>query len=74
VATPTLPTPAATLQADPRGDLVFIYGQRGQPLTIETFGTTFRDACRGAGVPKSAHGGRKTGVTRSANAGVTSKN
>jgi integrase len=71
VTLPILPVLAATLAAGPCGDLTFIAGERGQPLTKESFGNLFRDACKGAGVPGSAHGVRKIAATREANAGAT---
>jgi integrase len=57
---PMLPILAETLAAGPCGDLTFIAGERGQPLTKESFGNAFRAACRAAGVPGSAHGVRKS--------------
>ena len=66
-----LPVLAATLKAGPCGDLTFIAGARGRPLTKESFGNEFRDACREAGVPGSAHGLRKLGATRAADNGAT---
>jgi integrase len=66
-----LPTLAATLAAGPCGDLTFIAGERGQPLTKESFGNLFKDACRKAGVPGSAHGVRKIAATTAANHGAT---
>ncbi|MGB6755968.1 MAG: hypothetical protein WBE71_26295, partial [Xanthobacteraceae bacterium] len=39
--------------------------------TKESFGNEFRDACCEAQVPGSAHGLRKLGATRAANAGAT---
>ena len=46
-------------------------GERGQPLTKESFGNLFREACTAARVPGSAHGVRKIAATRAANAGAT---
>jgi integrase len=40
-------------------------------MTKESFGNAFSDACRKAGVNKSAHGLRKIGATRAANNGAT---
>ena len=40
-------------------------------MTKESFGNAFADACRAAGVNKSAHGLRKIGATRAANNGAT---
>jgi integrase len=71
VTLPILPALDEILQAGPCGDLAFICGERGQPLTKESFGNLFRDACNAAGVKKSAHGVRKIGATRAANNGAT---
>jgi integrase len=71
VTLPILPVLAATLEAGPCGDLTFVAGERGQPLTKESFGNFFRDACKAAGVPGSAHGVRKIAATRAANHGAT---
>lgn len=71
VTLPILPPLAEALEAGPCGDLTFIVGERGQPLTKESFGNLFRDACQDAGVPGSAHGVRKIAATRAANAGAT---
>ncbi|MFL9827965.1 tyrosine-type recombinase/integrase [Rhodoplanes sp. SY1] len=54
-----LPALAETLAAGPVGDLAFIVGDRGRPLTKESFGNEFREWCAAAGVTKSAHGLRK---------------
>jgi integrase len=71
VTLPILPVLGTTLKAGPCGDLTYIAGERGQPLTKESFGNLFREACRKAGVPGSAHGVRKIAATRAANAGAT---
>lgn len=71
VTLPILPILADTLAAGPCGDLTYIAGERGQPLTKESFGNLFRDACKAAGVPGSAHGVRKIAATRAANSGAT---
>lgn len=55
----------------PTGALHFIVGEKGKPYTAEAFSNWFRDACRAAGVSKSAHGVRKLSATLSANAGAT---
>jgi integrase len=70
VTLPILPVLDATLRAGPCGDLTFIVGENGRPLTKESFGNLFRKACRDAGVPGSAHGVRKIAATRAANAGA----
>lgn len=71
VTIPILPILATTLAAGPTGDLALICGERGEPLTKETFGNFFRVACRDAGVTKSAHGVRKIAATTAANNGAT---
>jgi integrase len=71
VTLPILPVLEPTLKAGPCGDLTFIVGESGRPLTKESFGNLFRHACREAGVPGSAHGVRKIAATRAANAGAT---
>ncbi|MER8456252.1 tyrosine-type recombinase/integrase [Mesorhizobium sp. M1300] len=68
---PILPALAETLAKGPTGDLAFIVGENGRPLTKESFGNMFRAACNEAGVKKSAHGVRKIGAVRAAEAGVT---
>lgn len=71
VTIPILPPLAASIAAGPIGDLTFIAGKRGRPVTKESFGTWFREACNAAGVPGSAHGLRKAGATRAAENGAT---
>jgi integrase len=71
VTLPILPMLAETLAASPCGDLTFISGKSGKPLTKEAFGNLFRKACRAANVSGSAHGVRKIAATRAANAGAT---
>lgn len=61
-----------TVEHGPIGDLAFIVGKKGEPLTKESFGNLFRVACSAAGlVDKSAHGLRKTAATRFAEAGAS---
>jgi integrase len=72
VTLPILPVLAATLKAGPIGKLAFICGDKGKPLTKESFGNLFRKAVRAAGIEgKSAHGLRKVGATRAAENGAT---
>jgi integrase len=71
VTIPILPVLAETLAAGPCGDLSFIAGARGHPIAKASFSNEFAIACRGAGVPGSAHGVRKIAATRAANAGAT---
>src|SRR5262249_265228 len=68
---PVLPELQQAIDYGPTSDLAFICGANGKPLTKESFGNAFRDACRAAGVNKSAHGVRKIGATRAANNGAT---
>lgn len=63
----------AALDAGPTGDLAFICGERGEPLTKESFGNVFRDACNKAGVKKAAHGVRKFAATMDAERGYTER-
>lgn len=71
VTIPILPILATTLAAGPTGDLAFICGEKGEPLTKESFGNMFRTACNDASVKKSAHGVRKIAATTAANNGAT---
>jgi integrase len=72
VTLPILPVLADTITAGPCGDLTFIAGENGCPLTKESLGNLFRKACRAAGLHnRSAHGLRKAAATRAANAGAT---
>jgi hypothetical protein len=48
VTLPILQVLARTIEAGPCGDLTFIAGERSEPLTKESFGNVFRDACRRA--------------------------
>jgi integrase len=70
---PILPVLAKTLKAGPCGELTFIAGENGRPLTKESFGNVFREACRAAGVPGSAHGVRKIAATTAAMNGATTE-
>jgi integrase len=72
VTLPILPTLAETLAAGPCGDLTFITGKRGNPLTKEAFGNMFKKACRAAGISdRSAHGLRKIAAARAADRGAS---
>jgi integrase len=68
---PILSVLERTLKAGPVGDLTFIVGEFGRPLTKESFGNLFREACKLAKVPGSAHGVRKIAATTAANNGAT---
>lgn len=72
VCNPLLAILATTLEAGPCGDMVFICGANGKPMTKESFGNAFRKACRLAKIyGKSAHGLRKAAATRCAENGAT---
>ena len=71
VTIPILPPLKASLDAGPIGELTYIAGARGKPLTEESCGNWFRQACRAASVPGSAHGLRKTAATIAADNGAT---
>ena len=71
VTIPILPPFQESIAAGPVGELTFICGVAGRPMTKEWFGNWFREACKKAGVPGSAHGLRKCGATRAANNGAT---
>jgi integrase len=66
-----LPVLQKTLDAGPCGDLTFIVGVNGRPLTKDSFGNLFKSACKAAGVPGSSHGVRKLAATHMANNGAT---
>lgn len=61
----------AAIDAGPVGEMTFIAGESGKPLTKESFGTWFRKACNLAGVKGSAHGLRKARATTAAERGAT---
>jgi integrase len=72
VCIPILPILQRTLDAGPTGELAFVCGKNGKPLTKESFGNAFKDACKAAGLHnRSAHGCRKIAATRAAEAGAT---
>jgi integrase len=71
IVIPVLPELAEAIAATKIGDLSFIAKDGGAPMTKESLGNWFKDACRAAGVPGSAHGLRKAGATRAANNGAT---
>ena len=53
VTLPILPVLSRTLEAGPCGDLTFIAGENGHPLTKKSFGNLFRKACRAAGLQRT---------------------
>lgn len=66
-----LPPLAASIAAGPVGELSFIAGDKGRPMTKESFGNWFREICAAAKVPGSAHGLRKAGARRAAELGAS---
>ena len=61
VTLPILPVLSNTLEAGPCGDLTFIAGESGHPLTKESFGNLFRKACRAAAsIGRTRDGSRDT--------------
>ena len=60
-----------TLTAGPCGDLHFIIGKNGKPMSPGYFSNAFARAARAAGVRGSAHGIRKNAATTAANNGAT---
>lgn len=70
---PLLPELQAQLEHVPGSQMIFLCTEAGKPFTSAGFGNWFRDACDAAGLPKgySAHGLRKAGAVRLAEAGCT---
>jgi integrase len=63
---------AASLDTVPADQLQFVVTAYGQPFTAKGFSNWFSSACRHAGLPHcSAHGLRKCGATRLADAGCS---
>lgn len=61
----------SVLSMVPKDRLIFVAKSGGQAYTPESFGNWFRDQCVAAGLPHcSAHGLRKAGATRLADAGA----
>jgi len=71
VTIPLLPPLASSIAATSAAGLANVATASGKAMTKESFGNWFRDACRAAGVPGSAHGLRKAAATRAANSGAT---
>lgn len=71
VTIPILPDLADSLAATKLGELAIIATDDGKHFVKESLGTAFREACRAAGVLKSAHGLRKAAATHAANRGAT---
>jgi integrase len=73
VAIPLLASLQETLLAGPVGQESFIATIAGKPYVKESLGNEFKEACRAAGINKSAHGLRKAAATRAANNGATER-
>jgi integrase len=73
VTIPILEPLAASIAATKTGDLTYLVTQAGRPWVKESFGTWFREACRKAHCPGSAHGLRKAGATRAAERGASER-
>jgi integrase len=70
---PILPELQAAIDSMPKAEhLTFLVTEHGKPFTPAGFGNWFRDQCDAAGLSNlSAHGLRKAGATRLAEAGAT---
>jgi integrase len=69
---PWLPELDAIVAASPCGSMTFLETAQSKPFTANGFGNWFRDRCNEAGLPQcTAHGLRKAGATRAAEAGAT---
>jgi integrase len=72
---PVHPDLKRILDETPSDHLTFITTKSGKPFTTESFGNWFHDMCKEAGLPEgaSAHGLRKAGCRRLAEAGCSAK-
>lgn len=68
---PILPGLTEVLSLVPRDQMLFVLNAFGKPFNANTFGNWFSDQCVKAGIKGRAHGLRKAGATRLANAGGT---
>lgn len=69
---PVMPALAASLAHVPADQMLFLPTHASVPFTAKGFGNWFSAACRSAGLPQcSAHGLRKSGATRLADAGCS---
>ena len=62
---------AEAIEATPNSGLAFITKADGAPLTKESLGNWFHDACKAASVQFSAHGLRKAAAARLVDMGLT---
>jgi integrase len=69
---PILPPLRRSIDATKIGHLVYLVTAYGQPHSVKGFGNWFKERCRQAGIEDlSAHGLRKLGAQRCAEAGAT---
>lgn len=70
---PILPALRRSIDATPTGHLVYLVTAFGRPHSVKAFGNWFKRRCREAGLHDglSAHGLRKLGAQRCAEAGAT---
>jgi integrase len=69
---PILPPLCQSIDATPIGHLVYLVTASGHPHSVKAFGNWFKKRCREAGLEDlSAHGLRKLGAQRCAEAGAT---
>jgi integrase len=70
---PVLPELQTAIDACPSAHLTFLVTTHGKPFTPAGFGNWFREKCREAKIPErcSAHGLRKAGCRRMAEAGMS---
>jgi integrase len=73
ITIPMLAPLVTSIEASPTGDLTFLINDHGQPWVKESFGNWFREICRLAKCPGSAHGLRKAGATRAAVNGASER-
>lgn len=73
ITIPILEPLAASIAATRTGDLTYLVAERGQPWIKESFGNWFRDVCRAAKCPGTAHDLRKAGATRAAERGASER-
>ena len=68
-----MPPLRASIDATKSGHLAYLVTQFGQPHSVKAFGNWFAKRCREAGLDQglSAHGLRKLGARRCAEAGAT---
>jgi integrase len=71
VVIPILQDLQRAIDATPQTGMSFIARPDGRPMVKEGFGNWFGEACRAAGVKKSAHGLRKSAATHAAERGAT---